>query len=40
MASVLRQRKAPAGVVVEGDCVEILADFPEKSIDLVFADPP
>ena len=25
---------------IQGDCVEILKDFPEKSVDLIFADPP
>jgi site-specific DNA-methyltransferase (adenine-specific) len=24
----------------EGDCVEVLRDFPDKSFDLIFADPP
>jgi len=27
-------------VVLEGDCIELLKTLPEKSIDLVFADPP
>lgn len=26
--------------VLHGDCLEILATFPEKSVDLIFADPP
>jgi site-specific DNA-methyltransferase (adenine-specific) len=26
--------------VILGDCVEVLSTFPEKSIDLIFADPP
>ena len=26
--------------VIEGDCVEVLADMPAGSVDLVFADPP
>lgn len=26
--------------IIEGDCVEILNALPEKSIDLIFADPP
>jgi len=32
--------KLPVGQVLVGDCVELLADFPAESIDLVFADPP
>ena len=30
----------PRNQVLQGDCIELLANFPEKSIDLVFADPP
>jgi site-specific DNA-methyltransferase (adenine-specific) len=30
----------PINQVVLGDCIEILDSFPEKSIDLIFADPP
>ena len=30
----------PFDSIIQGDCLEILAQFPEKSIDLVFADPP
>ena len=26
--------------IIEGDCIEILSRLPEKSVDLVFADPP
>ena len=26
--------------IIEGDCIEVLRDFPENSIDLIFADPP
>jgi len=26
--------------IIQGDCIEILKKFPEKSIDLIFADPP
>ena len=28
------------GRIIVGDCIEVLAGFPEKSVDLVFADPP
>ncbi|OGT26488.1 MAG: hypothetical protein A2Z17_06130 [Gammaproteobacteria bacterium RBG_16_66_13] len=30
----------PLGQVLLGNCVDLLATFPEKSVDLVFADPP
>ncbi|MGC8856695.1 MAG: DNA methyltransferase [Anaerolineae bacterium] len=30
----------PLDQIVQGDCVEILNSLPEKSIDLIFADPP
>lgn len=30
----------PLQQVLLGDCLEILKDFPEKSVDLIFADPP
>jgi DNA modification methylase len=30
----------PLDQVIQGDCVEVLRSFPEKSVDLVFADPP
>ena len=30
----------PLDTVIPGDCLEILAEFPESSVDLVFADPP
>jgi len=26
--------------ILPGDCIEILAALPEKSVDLIFADPP
>ncbi len=26
--------------IIQGDCIEVLKGFPEKSIDLIFADPP
>ncbi len=32
--------KLPIGEVLTGDCLQILQTFPEKSIDLIFADPP
>ncbi|MCB0188848.1 MAG: site-specific DNA-methyltransferase, partial [Caldilineaceae bacterium] len=30
----------PLDQVIEGNCLEILDGFPEKSVDLIFADPP
>jgi modification methylase len=30
----------PLDCVIQGDCVEVLGRLPEKSVDLVFADPP
>ena len=30
----------PLDVLLEGDCIDILQKLPEKSVDLVFADPP
>jgi DNA modification methylase len=37
---VYSKRDVPAGVVLAGDCLELLPKLPEKSVDLVFADPP
>lgn len=30
----------PLDQILQGDCVELLAEFPPESIDLIFADPP
>ncbi len=30
----------PSNQILHGDCIEVLAHFPESSVDLVFADPP
>jgi len=30
----------PVGKILHGDCVELLATLPDKSVDLIFADPP
>jgi modification methylase len=32
--------KLPLNQIIHGDCLEILETLPEKSIDLIFADPP
>jgi DNA modification methylase len=30
----------PVDRILQGNCVEILADLPETSVDVIFADPP
>ncbi len=30
----------PVNQIIEGDCVQVMAALPEKSVDLIFADPP
>ena len=30
----------PLNQVIVGDCIEVLSGWPERSVDLVFADPP
>ncbi len=30
----------PLDGIIQGDCIEVLAGLPEKSVDLIFADPP
>ncbi len=32
--------KNPAERIIEGDCIEAMNSLPEKSVDLIFADPP
>ena len=32
--------KLPLNQILQGDCVEVLNSLPEKSVDLIFADPP
>ncbi|MBN1666637.1 MAG: site-specific DNA-methyltransferase, partial [Anaerolineales bacterium] len=32
--------KLPLDQILTGDCIEQLAELPENSIDLIFADPP
>jgi modification methylase len=34
------RRKLPLNQIIWGDCVEVLNSLPEKSVDLIFADPP
>ncbi len=41
MASTTDQHpQLPLNQVIHGDCVDVLAGLPEKSVDLIFADPP
>jgi DNA modification methylase len=37
---LLLGRKVPVGQVLVGDSIDLLRAFPEKSVDLIFADPP
>jgi len=30
----------PRNTILQGNCIDVLANFPDKSVDLVFADPP
>lgn len=36
----MSQIKLPKNKILQGDCIEIMNDLPEKSVDLIFADPP
>jgi len=36
----MTDHKLPLDQILQGDCIEILNSLPEKSIDLIFADPP
>ena len=36
----MSQEPLPLDVVLQGDCVQVMNSLPEKSVDLVFADPP
>jgi modification methylase len=35
-----RENSVPLGKILHGDCLDILPTLPEKSVDVVFADPP
>lgn len=37
---VMQKRDIPLDQVIQGDCIQILESLPEKSVDLIFADPP
>ncbi len=32
--------KENLNTIIEGDCLEKLKDFPDRSVDFIFADPP
>ena len=32
--------KLPLNKIIQGNCVEVLNSLPEKSVDVIFADPP
>ena len=40
MANTVNPPGLPVNQIIQGDCIEVLARLPEKSVDLVFADPP
>ncbi|MEZ6191725.1 MAG: site-specific DNA-methyltransferase [Phycisphaerales bacterium] len=33
-------KKLPTGTIAQGDCLKLMASWPEASVDLIFADPP
>ncbi len=34
------KQSLPVNRIIQGDCVEVMNELPEKSVDLIFADPP
>ena len=34
------KKENPAEIIIQGDCIEAMNALPEKSVDLIFADPP
>jgi DNA modification methylase len=34
------KKSLPLNQIVEGDCIEVMGDWPAESVDLIFADPP
>ena len=36
----MKASEIPLDHIIQGDCIEVLNSFPEKSVDLIFADPP
>lgn len=39
-AAIHADTDLPIGEVLEGDCIQTMLSLPEKSVDLIFADPP
>lgn len=35
-----RADRLPLDTIIQGNCIDVLKTFPEKSVDLIFADPP
>lgn len=35
-----KQTDVPRNIIIPGDCVEVLSSFPDRCVDLIFADPP
>ena len=33
-------RQLPLDTIIEGDCIAAMARLPDKSVDMIFADPP
>ncbi|MBN1995573.1 MAG: site-specific DNA-methyltransferase [Anaerolineae bacterium] len=40
MVKLMSKQELPLNQILQGDCVEVLNALPEKSVDLIFADPP
>ncbi len=40
LGTVTENEQLPLDSVLHGDSIEVLASLPEKSVDLIFADPP
>ncbi len=40
MSKQLNSKSLPLNEIIQGSCIEILQTLPERSIDLIFADPP
>lgn len=36
----MKSLELPLDQILQGDCIEVLSSLPEKSVDLIFADPP
>ena len=36
----MSKKALPLDQIIQGNCIEVLNDLPERSVDLIFADPP